>query len=117
MILSDFVNAAAAHCVNADGQETWETATPLTKSFALAAVAYAGASAEAPAPSAVHQQFLSTARAQGWTWSPEYDCEAKRHPAYLPWPELTETQQERNCAFLDHLADFIAGEGGWPADA
>ena len=42
----------------------------------------------------VHEVWARSRMAQGWTWGPERDDAARRHPCLVPYDELPESEKE-----------------------
>lgn len=42
----------------------------------------------------VHEVWARSRMAQGWTWGPERDDAARRHPCLVPYDELPEIEKE-----------------------
>lgn len=42
----------------------------------------------------VHEVWARSRMAEGWTWGPERDDAARRHPCLVPYDELPESEKE-----------------------
>lgn len=50
-------------------------------------------------PEMLHQQWMDEKLANGWTYGPVKDSEAKTHPALVPYDQLPEEQRDKDRLF------------------
>jgi hypothetical protein len=55
-------------------------------------------------PEESHELWLAHKRAEGWTWGPVKDAEAKTHPCFLPYSHLPPEQQTKDRLFAAIVA-------------
>jgi hypothetical protein len=51
-------------------------------------------------PEESHENWLRDKEAEGWTYGPVKDVEAKTHPCMVPYADLPESQQVKDHLFL-----------------
>ena len=81
-------------------QPCWEDAPDWQRESAIAGVRFHLSNPEAP-PSASHDEWMRHKLADGWTWGPEKDPQAKRHPCLVPFGDLPVVQQMKDRLFRD----------------
>jgi hypothetical protein len=92
--------ANKAHCENHGdkSQVDWEEAPEWQRNSALMGVRFAMNNPEAPA-SAQHDAWSKAKVADGWTYGPTKDSEAKTHPCLVPFDQLPPEQQAKDRLF------------------
>lgn len=65
-------------------------------------------------PRAQHEAWLAERRAQGWTYGPVKDPDAKRHPCLVDYDELPENQRIKDYLFLG-IVNAVKGAQREPA--
>lgn len=81
-----------------DSQVRWEDAPGWQRASALAGVAFVRANPTA-GPEAQHEEWRRVKAADGWTYGPVKDPEAKTHPCMVPWGTLDDQQRFKDVLF------------------
>ncbi len=114
---TDAVNVARiAHEVNRqwciyngdESQPTWEDAPKWQRESAIAGVRFLIGNPKA-GDSATHDAWLRTKEAEGWSYGPEKDADAKKHPCFVPYDELPVEQKFKDRLFRTIV--IAAGKG------
>ena len=92
------VNRATCSAFGDHSQLAWEDAPSWQKESAISGVDFALGNPGAPA-SAQHDAWLEAKRADGWTYGPVKDAEAKTHPCCVPYDELPPEQKLKDYLF------------------
>lgn len=100
------IAAQAAHEVNRTycaalgdlSQLSWESSPDWQRESALLGVRFLIENPNA-SPSASHESWLEEKRREGWVWGPEKDPIAKRHPCFMPYEQLPESQRAKDTLF------------------
>lgn len=98
------VAARAAHEVNnvynaAIGDlpsPAWDALTDAQRDGVIAGATHAIAGGDAEES---HNLWLESRRAEGWTWGPIKNFEARTSPCFLPYGELPEVQRRKDALF------------------
>lgn len=81
-----------------DSQPTWEDAPDWQRSSAIAGVRFHVNNPNA-GDSASHDAWMADKVADGWTFGPEKNPDAKTHPCIVPFEELPREQQFKDRLF------------------
>ena len=60
-------------------------------------------------PRQSHEDWARGKRAQGWTWGPEKDPEARTHPNLVPYDDLPPGQRDKDVMFLAIITALTCG--------
>lgn len=63
-------------------------------------------------PEKNHESWLDFKRRQGWTWGPEKDEAAKKHPCMVPYDELPPEQKLKDAMFIGVVSACVAAAFG-----
>ena len=103
---SDEEIARVIHVANAELQRAqgdpvpslpWDSENPDIKRNAIACVK---AARDGVTTSYLHEQWMRDKIAHGWTYGPEKDAQAKRHPCLVPYDELPDEQRDKSRLFV-----------------
>lgn len=102
-------NAALCQAFGDNSQLHWQEAPQWQRDSAVAGVEFHIANPDASA-SASHDAWLAHKRAEGWTYGPVKDAEAKTHPCIVPFHDLPPEQQAKDFVFrsIVHSTRLIA---------
>ena len=92
-----------------NSQKTWEESPWWQKQSAFAGVVFVMDNPEAP-PSAAHENWLKHKTDAGWTYGPEKDEDAKKHPCILPYDGLPAEQKIKDNLFRSIVLALLKGE-------
>lgn len=92
------VNRAYRQALGDDSQPSWEDAPQWQKDGAIKGVLLHLEPAD-HGPEASHEAWMAHKVAEGWTYGPVKDPEAKTHPCLLPFAELPREQQAKDYIF------------------
>jgi len=79
-------------------QPPWDAAPEWQRTSAIAGVEHALANPDGT-PRDSHESWLKHKDADGWTYGPVKDPEAKTHPCMLPYDELPPEQRAKDALF------------------
>lgn len=51
-------------------------------------------------PEELHGSWMQAYFAMGWSYGPEYDHEAKRHPDLVPYADLGQLERDKDAVFM-----------------
>lgn len=77
-------------------QVTWEDAPEWQKESARKGVVVA---LNGATPEQLHESWMAVKRAEGWTYGPVKDPDAKQHPCFVPYAELPQAQRIKDFLF------------------
>ena len=60
---------------------------------------------------AEHDGWMAQRARTGWSWGPARDDAGKRHPAMVPYAQLSERDREKDRSNIRHYPDFAARAG------
>src|SRR5687767_8184628 len=103
-VLGRTVHEAVRALCQASGDNSlppWSEATQEQRNSTFAMIDFTIANPDAP-PSAQHDRWMDERKAQGWTWGPRKDPEARTNPALVPYEELPVIQRAK-----DHVIQAI----------
>ena len=92
--------ANRAYCLllGDDSQPPWDTAPDWQKSSAVNGVHFLLNNPEA-GPHNCHGNWMVQNQAEGWTYGPVKQTDAKQHPCMVPWEHLPREQQMKDRIF------------------
>lgn len=91
-------NRAYCQSLGDDSQPAWEDAPQWQKESAEAGVKMHLANPNAT-PADSHASWLAGKEADGWTYGPVKDADAKTHPCFMPYDELPAEQKAKDFIF------------------
>ena len=100
-------NRAYCQSIGDDSQPAWADAPQWQKDSAFNGVAMHLSSPNATAEQS-HENWLEQKRQEGWSYGPEKDPVARRHPCFLPYKELPEAQRIKDHIFRSVVHGCIA---------
>lgn len=92
------VNRAYCQSLGDDSQLPWEDAPQWQRDSAIAGVKLHRENPEA-GPEASHQSWMAQKTADGWTYGPAKNPDAKQHPCMVPFADLPKEQQAKDYLF------------------
>ncbi|MCC6798304.1 MAG: hypothetical protein IT366_24540 [Candidatus Hydrogenedentes bacterium] len=107
--------ANRAYCLSAGEPWTeanWNNAAQEVRDSAIAGVKFRLANPGA-LPSAQHDQWFETKKAQGWVYGPVKDAMQKTHPCMVAWDALPMIEQAKDVLFMGivlSLAPYVEVE-------
>lgn len=93
-----------------DSQPAWADAPEWQKSSAINGVKFHISNPDA-GPAASHENWLAEKRADGWTYGPVKDPDAKQHPCFMPYDGLPIEQRMKDSLFISIVDCFRSVEG------
>ncbi len=103
-------NRAYCLALGDESQLPWADAPGWQKESAVEGVNFLIANPDAP-PSASHDSWLAQKERDGWRWGPVKNAETKKHPCYVPYEELPESQKAKDAIFGAIVRGVIAHYG------
>lgn len=103
-------NRAYCESIGDTSQPRWEDAPQWQRSSAIKGVQFhldAHARGEVPPASASHDSWLEEKRADGWTYGPVKNPDAKQHPCFVPYDELPIEQRLKDYLFGAVVRAFV----------
>jgi len=91
-------NRAYCQSIGDDSQPVWADAPQWQKDSAINGVAFHISNPDA-GPEASHENWLAQKREEGWSYGPEKDPVARRHPCFVSYKELPVEQQIKDHIF------------------
>lgn len=92
------INRAYCQSIGDDSQPEWDHAPEWQRSSLLAGVDMHLANPDAT-PEESHAAWLETKLAEGWTYGPEKDVQARQHPCCVPYDALPPEQKSKDYLF------------------
>jgi hypothetical protein len=92
-------NRAYCEAIGDQSQAKWEYAPQWQRDSAINGV-LGVARGHITSPGDAHRSWLAEKQANGWTYGPVKDADAKTHPCMVPYEELPQAQQEKDALFL-----------------
>ena len=92
------INRAYCQSIGDDSQPEWDHAPEWQRNSALAGVDMHLANPDAT-PEESHAAWLETKLAEGWTYGPEKDVQARQHPCCVPYEALPPEQKSKDYLF------------------
>lgn len=91
--------ANRAYClgIGDDSQPTWDEAPDWQRESAIEGVKGA---LRGNTPEQSHESWLAQKAADGWTYGPVKDPEAREHPCFVPYAELSKEQRRKDDVFV-----------------
>lgn len=107
------VNRAYCEAIGDGSQKRWADAPRWQRDSAIAGVRSIDRD-RTITPEETHQLWLAHKQAEGWTYGPVKDAEAKTHPCMKPYHELPPEQRIKDKIFIA-AARSVLGiyEGDW----
>ncbi|MFD6638317.1 RyR domain-containing protein [Micromonospora chalcea] len=79
----------------------WDEAPHWQRASAVDGVRQAQAGA---VPEALHEAWCEFKRAEGWTYGPEKDADARTHPCLVPYADLPQAERRKDAVFAAIVA-------------
>ena len=92
------VNRAYCQSLGDNSQLAWEEAPAWQKDSALSGVSLHLFNPDA-GPEASHESWMAQKLAEGWTYGPVKNPDAKEHPCLVPFADLQRDQQAKDFIF------------------
>lgn len=111
------VNRAYCSSIGDTSQPAYEDAPTWQKDSAVAGVR-AILDNPATTPEQSHEGWMAQKAADGWTFGPVKDADAKTHPCFVPYNELPLAQRTKDYLFgavVRSLASFVTASESIPA--
>lgn len=106
-------NRAYCQTIGDLSQPTWAAAPEWQRKSAVNGVIFhvtEHLAGRVPPPSASHNSWLAEKKAEGWSYGPVKDPDAKQHPCFLPFDQLPIEQRLKDFLFGHIVAAFIDAE-------
>lgn len=100
-------NRAYCQTLGDDSQVPWEHAPAWQRESAMKGVDFCLLNPNAPA-SANHEAWLEVKRAEGWKYGKVKDADKKEHPCFVPFEQLSPSQQAKDHLFKAIVAVFAS---------
>jgi hypothetical protein len=99
-------NRAYCETMGDHSQVAWDDAPDWQRESAIAGVR-AVVDGAADSPRAQHESWMALKVAEGWTYGPTKDPEAKTHPCLVPYGDLPPAQRRKDVLFRGIVLAFL----------